>query len=300
MPPAPKPSSPAPRSASSTPRPASCCGCGRTRDEIAAWGSPVGGAAPRRDGGAGGPDARRPPRAPGSAAAVMIYLGLAALALVLVALVLSDGSDSVGGVIGPDQLANLAWTGTILLLVVAGFWRQFTARLGANLQALLAWALIGLALVIGYSYRDRIQDVGASGARRSPAGERDPGRRRLGHRHTAGGRRFPRRCRGERPGAALPCSTPGRAASCSPPRTPPRWGSRPRPPSSPPASPPPTASPTRRRPSSTRSASGRSPSGGSTPWWPSRARLGDLLGQTFLSRLSGYEVRGDRLILRRP
>jgi aspartyl protease family protein len=26
----------------------------------------------------------------------------------------------------------------------------------------------------------------------------------------------------------------------------------------------------------------------------------NLLGQTFLSRLSGYEVRGDRLILRRP
>ena len=89
----------------------------------------------------------------------MIYLGLAAIALVLVALVLSDGSDSVGGVIEPDQLASLAWTGMILILVVAGFWRQFTARLGANLRAFLAWALIGLALVIGYSYRDRIQGI---------------------------------------------------------------------------------------------------------------------------------------------
>ena len=89
----------------------------------------------------------------------MIYLGLAAIALVLVALILSDGSDSIGGVIEPDQFANLAWTGTGLLLVVAGFWRSFTARLGANLQALLAWALIGLTLVIGYTYRDRIQGV---------------------------------------------------------------------------------------------------------------------------------------------
>ncbi|WP_342108846.1 TIGR02281 family clan AA aspartic protease [Methylobacterium sp. SI9] len=89
----------------------------------------------------------------------MIYLGLAAIALVLVALVLSDGSDSVGGMLGPDQLASLAWTGTILILVVAGFWRQFTAQLGANLRALLAWALIGLALVIGYTERDRIQGV---------------------------------------------------------------------------------------------------------------------------------------------
>ncbi|MEL6059330.1 MULTISPECIES: retropepsin-like aspartic protease family protein [unclassified Methylobacterium] len=89
----------------------------------------------------------------------MIYVGLGAIALILVALVLSDGSDSVGGVIGPDQLVSLAWTGMILILVVAGFWRQFTARLGANLRALLAWALIGLALVIGYSERDRIQGV---------------------------------------------------------------------------------------------------------------------------------------------
>ncbi|SDN02282.1 aspartyl protease family protein [Methylobacterium phyllostachyos] len=89
----------------------------------------------------------------------MIYLGLAALALVVAALVFSDGGDRLGGVIEPDQLASLAWTGTILILVVAGFWRQFTARLGANLRALLAWALIGLALVIGYSERDRIQGV---------------------------------------------------------------------------------------------------------------------------------------------
>ncbi len=91
----------------------------------------------------------------------MIFLGLAAIALVLAALVLSDGSDSVGGAIGQDQLASLAWTGMILLLVVAGYWRTFTASLGTNLRALLAWALIGLALVIGYGERDRIRGLGA-------------------------------------------------------------------------------------------------------------------------------------------
>lgn len=91
----------------------------------------------------------------------MIYLGLAAIALVMGVLVLSDGSDSIGGVIEPDHLAGLASTGGILILVVAGYWRQITTSLGPSLRALLAWALIGLALVIGYSYRDRIQGVGA-------------------------------------------------------------------------------------------------------------------------------------------
>ena len=89
----------------------------------------------------------------------MMYLGLGALALVLAVLVLSDGSESVGGVIEPDHLASLAWTGGILVLMVAGFWRQFNAALGPNLRALAAWAMAGLALVIGYSYRDRIQGV---------------------------------------------------------------------------------------------------------------------------------------------
>ncbi|MCJ2056001.1 TIGR02281 family clan AA aspartic protease [Methylobacterium sp. J-048] len=91
----------------------------------------------------------------------MIYLGLAAIALVTAVLVFSDGSDSLGGVIEPDHLAALASTGGILALVVAGYWRQFTAALGPNLRALFAWALIGLALVIGYGERDRIQGVGA-------------------------------------------------------------------------------------------------------------------------------------------
>ncbi len=90
----------------------------------------------------------------------MIYLGLGALALVFVALALSDGSEGVGGM-APDTLANVAWTGTILALVVAGFWRQFRAAPLRHIQALAAWGLIAAALVIGYSYRDRIRDVSA-------------------------------------------------------------------------------------------------------------------------------------------
>ena len=104
----------------------------------------------------------------------MIYLGLAAIALVTAVLVLSDGSDSIGGVIEPDQLANLAWTGTILLLVVAGFWRSFTARLGANLQALLAWALIGLVVYYFYGYRKSHLGIVRAGGTAPGAASRHP------------------------------------------------------------------------------------------------------------------------------
>ncbi len=91
----------------------------------------------------------------------MIWLGLGVLGLVLAALVLSDGSDTIGGALSPDTFANLAWTGTILALIVAGFWRQFRAAPLKHVQALAAWGLIGASLVLGYSYRDRLQDVSA-------------------------------------------------------------------------------------------------------------------------------------------
>lgn len=91
----------------------------------------------------------------------MIYLGLGALALVVIALALAPDGDGAGGALTPDMLANLAWTGLILGLVAAGFWRQFRAAPLRHLQALAAWVLIGAALVLGYSYRDRLQDVTA-------------------------------------------------------------------------------------------------------------------------------------------
>jgi aspartyl protease family protein len=230
----------------------------------------------------------------------MIYLGLAALALVLAALVLSDGSDSVGGVIEPDQLANLAWTGTILILVVAGFRRQFMARLGDNLRALLAWALIGLALVIGYSYRDRIQGVSSR-----VLGDLRPGTATSA---SDGAVTITRRADGDfrveaevngrsQPflfdtGASSVVLTAENAASL---------GLRP------------AASDFTARVSTANGITYAAPiqldslSVGTITEHRVNAMVAkpgalsaNLLGQTFLTRLSGYEVRGDRLILRRP
>lgn len=90
----------------------------------------------------------------------MMYLGLIAIGLVLAILILTDGSSSIGGVIEPDQLAGLAWSGTVLTLVVAGSWHHFSGRLGESARNALIWLAIGLACVLGYSYRDRLQAAG--------------------------------------------------------------------------------------------------------------------------------------------
>ena len=87
-------------------------------------------------------------------------LALAALGLVLAVLIFSHDSQSVVG-LEPDQLASLAISGSLLAVIVAGFWHQFRGNLGANLRAALIWGLLALALVAGYAYRDEARTVGA-------------------------------------------------------------------------------------------------------------------------------------------
>ncbi|SFG58971.1 retropepsin-like aspartic protease family protein [Methylobacterium gossipiicola] len=87
-------------------------------------------------------------------------LALAALGLILAVLVFSHDDRTVIGV-ESDQLASLAMSGTLLAVIVAGFWHQFRGNLGANLRAALIWGALGLALVAGYAYRDEARSVGA-------------------------------------------------------------------------------------------------------------------------------------------
>lgn len=229
----------------------------------------------------------------------MMYLALGALALVLAVLVLSDGSESVGGVIEPDQLASLAWTGGILVLVAAGFWRQFSAAIGPNLRALAAWAMAGLALVIGYSYRDRIQGVSTR-----VLGDLRPGSAASGGgivtitRRAGGDFRVQAEVNGRSQsfafdtGASSVVLTAENAAAL---------GIRPAP------------SDFTVRISTANGIAYAAPiqldSIGVGTITARRvnamvakpgALSGNLLGQSFLSRLSGYEVRGDRLILNPP
>lgn len=91
----------------------------------------------------------------------MTILALVVIGLVVAVLMATDGGGRIAGAIEPDQLAGLAWGAGILALVVAGFWRQLAGAPGKSLQALLLWAGLGLACVVGYAYRDGLAEVGA-------------------------------------------------------------------------------------------------------------------------------------------
>lgn len=86
------------------------------------------------------------------------YLAIAAIVAVVALLVLTDGSGSVGGV-EPDTLAGVAFGVGTLVLVTAGYWRRFGSGLGVSLRHALVWLALGLACVVGYSYREEIQGV---------------------------------------------------------------------------------------------------------------------------------------------
>jgi aspartyl protease family protein len=225
----------------------------------------------------------------------VIYLGLGALALVVLALALAPEDGS--GAMSADHLANLAWTGLILALVAAGFWRQFRAAPLRHIQALAAWGLIGAALVLGYSYRDRLRDVSARvmGDLRPGAAVSGPGGTVTVTRRSDGTFRVEATVNGQRQdflfdtgAGAVVLSAEGAAA----------LGIRPAPDAYTArvwtANGPTTAAPyqldtltvgtiTERNVNAMVARSG--------------ALAGNLLGQTFLDRLGGYEVRGDRLIL---
>ncbi len=85
------------------------------------------------------------------------YLAIAAIVAVVAVLAFTDGS-SVGG-IEPDTVAGVAFGVGTLVLVTAGYWRRFGTGLGVGLRHALIWLGLGLACVVGYSYRDEIQGV---------------------------------------------------------------------------------------------------------------------------------------------
>ncbi|GJD39445.1 MULTISPECIES: TIGR02281 family clan AA aspartic protease [Methylobacterium] len=89
----------------------------------------------------------------------MIYAALAVLLGIVAFLALSDESSTVAG-LEKDQLARLAFSGTLLTIFLAGFWHRFREQIGTNLKALLFWAALTVALVAGYAYKEEAGDVG--------------------------------------------------------------------------------------------------------------------------------------------
>lgn len=226
-----------------------------------------------------------------------MILGLLAIGLVVVLLAAVDGGQ-FGGAIETDQWAGLASGAGILALVIAGFRRQFASAPGRNLQALLLWAGLGLACIVGYAYRDIVESVGirVMGAIRPGSAVVGPGGTMTVVRRSDGVFSVDATVDGRSQSFALDTGasevvlTAESAASL---------GLRPS-----------------ERDFTTRvsTANGTAYAAPVTletlaigpiterrvPALIARpgALDGNLLGQSFLTRLSGYEVRGDRLILR--
>ncbi|WP_375453928.1 TIGR02281 family clan AA aspartic protease [uncultured Methylobacterium sp.] len=224
-------------------------------------------------------------------------LGLVAIGLVVAVLVLADGGR-IGGAVEPEQLAGLAWGVGILALVVAGFWRQFGGAPGRNLRALAVWVGLGLACVVGYAYRDGLRDVGAR-----VMGELRPGSAAVGPggtvtitRRADGAFRIDALVNG-RPqafafdtGASAVVLTAENAAALGIRPAEAEFGIRVSTANGTAYAAPAAIDSLSVGPITERGVSALVARPG--------ALEGNLLGQSFLTRLPGYEVRGDRLILR--
>lgn len=87
----------------------------------------------------------------------LLWIALGALGIGLVVLVLRDGAGSTMG-LANDDFAELLYLGVLGVVIGAGV--LFSGiRFGAAARSLAIWAAIALALVAGYQYRYELQDV---------------------------------------------------------------------------------------------------------------------------------------------
>jgi aspartyl protease family protein len=84
-----------------------------------------------------------------------VVLGLIGLGAIL--LVLNDSSGSTFGIANGD-FGQLVWVGALMLVLGAGILRSGRS-FGTVARQLGGWALIALMLVAGYQYRYELQDV---------------------------------------------------------------------------------------------------------------------------------------------
>jgi aspartyl protease family protein len=85
----------------------------------------------------------------------LLLLGLAVAILVLIA---RHGAGTVGP-LTTDEFGSLAYKLAILVFLAAALFAIFRDRLTEAIMGALLWAVIGIVLVIGYSYRYEVNQV---------------------------------------------------------------------------------------------------------------------------------------------
>ena len=89
----------------------------------------------------------------------LIWTFVLGVALSLAALIASNDQDAIANLLSHDS-GSLALKLALAIFVGGLVLTLYRERLSKALEALLFWAVVGLLLVVGYSYRFELRDVG--------------------------------------------------------------------------------------------------------------------------------------------
>jgi aspartyl protease family protein len=89
----------------------------------------------------------------------LIWTFVLGVALSLAALIASNDQDAIANLLSHDS-GSLALKFALAIFVGGLVLTLYRDRLSKALEALLFWAVLGLLLVVGYSYRFELRDVG--------------------------------------------------------------------------------------------------------------------------------------------
>ena len=89
----------------------------------------------------------------------LLWILLAGLLIAVLVLIVRHSEGTVGP-LSSGQFASLAYKIALLVFIGAGALFLFRERLALALTAALLWVVLALILVVGYSYRFELRDVG--------------------------------------------------------------------------------------------------------------------------------------------
>src|SRR5204862_2259151 len=101
----------------------------------------------------------RPPTFGESVRARLLWVLLIGLGAALIALIVWHDGGTIAG-LDTDDFASLAVKISLLVFIGSAVLVMFRHRFSEALQAALIWVVIALALVVVYTYRTDLRDVG--------------------------------------------------------------------------------------------------------------------------------------------
>jgi aspartyl protease family protein len=90
----------------------------------------------------------------------LLWILLTVLAITVALAALYHNEGPVVGDLDSGDIVSLAWNATLVVLLAGAVIAMFRTRFMQALQAALLWLLIGLVVVVGYAYRFELRDVG--------------------------------------------------------------------------------------------------------------------------------------------